>query len=202
MTGVEDLLVGLGLVVGPICAAALVLWPSRGASIALLFGVFVGAGTVVGFGQQIRIGAGLILTGAICCAILLLGFRGADRPFSQGTLPSGRAFRLAAVLLVGSAVWGLSNPYAGAVGPLTPARVSSGAVILGMALLQLGLSQEQGAAALGLLSALAGFEMLYIGLEPSLALRAVLAGLMLGIALVSSILLAAGWVTAKEDRRR
>jgi hypothetical protein len=73
-------------------------------------------------------------------------------------------------------------------------------MIMAMGLLQLGLSQEQGAAALGLLTALAGFELLYAGLEPSLALRAVLAGIMLGVALVSSVLLQpSGAVT--ESRR-
>jgi hypothetical protein len=75
------------------------------------------------------------------------------------------------------------------MGAVPAPRLTSAVMILAMGLLQLGLSQEQGAAAIGLLTALAGFEVWYAGLEPSLALRVVLAAIMLGIALVSSILL-------------
>jgi hypothetical protein len=104
------------------------------------------------------------------------------------------------VLLVAVAVWGLTVPYASTLGVATRSRLVAAAMTMAMGLLQLGFSQEQGAAALGLLTSLAGFELLYVALEPSLALRAVLAGIMLGIAVVSSVLL--GLATPVEEGRR
>jgi hypothetical protein len=56
--------------------------------------------------------------------------------------------------------------------------------------------------ALGLLTALAGFELFYTALEPSLALRAVLAAIMLGIAVVTGILLESPAEPDPADRRR
>jgi hypothetical protein len=168
------------------------LAPGRRVSLALLLGVFAGAGVSIGVGQQLRIGLGLLATGALACAILAFGFERAGWPRQGeglGLVPAGRAFRAATVLLVAAAAWGIAAPHASGIGSLPAGRVTAALMIVAMGLLQLGLSQEQGAAALGLLTTLAGFEVFYTGLEPSLALRAVLAGIMLGIALVSSVLL-------------
>jgi hypothetical protein len=187
-----NVVIGIGLVVAPLCAAGLSLAPGRRVSLALLLGVFAGVGASIGVGQQLRIGLGLLATGALACAILAVGFERAGWPRQRGGLglvPAGRAFRAATVLLVAAAAWGIAAPHASGIGSLSAGRVTAALMIVAMGLLQLGLSQEQGAAALGLLTTLAGFELFYTGLEPSLALRAVLAGIMLGIALVSSVLL-------------
>jgi hypothetical protein len=53
---------------------------------------------------------------------------------------------------------------------------------------------------LGLLTVLVGFEVWYTALEPSLALRVVLAAIMVGIALVSSVLLESHADPAPERR--
>jgi hypothetical protein len=180
--------VAAGLVLAPICAAGLTLAPSRRVSLLLLIGVFAGAGLAIGLGQQLRIGMSLVATGALAAAILAIGFERAGWPSHYDAPVVGRGFRAATVLLVGAAAWGLAAPYAPALGAVPGPRITSACLILAMGLLQLGLSQEQGAAALGLLTTLGGFELLYAGLEPSLALRAVLAAIMLGIALVSSVL--------------
>ena len=187
-----NLAMGIGLVVAPLCAAGLNLAPTRRIALALLLGVFAGIGANIGLGQQLRIGLGLLATGALACAILAIGFERTGWPRQGeglGLMPAGRAFRAATVLLVAAAAWGIAAPYASGIGSLPAGRVTAAVMIVAMGLLQLGLSQEQGAAALGLLTTLAGFEVFYTGLEPSLALRAVLAGIMLGVALVSSVLL-------------
>jgi hypothetical protein len=187
-----NVVVEIGLVAAPLCAAALNLAPSRRVSLALLLGVFAGVGATIGLGQQLRIGLGLLATGILACAILAVGFERAGWPRQGeglGLVQGGRAFRGATVLLVAAAAWGIAGPHVSGIGSLEAGRVTAAVTIMAMGLLQLGLSQEQGAAALGLLTTLAGFEVFYTGLEPSLALRAVLAGIMLGIALVSSVLL-------------
>jgi hypothetical protein len=192
MTSAEEIVIVMGLIAAPLCAAALNLNPSRRASLLLLLGVFAGTAGSVSFDQELRIGLGLFATGAVACAVLAVGFersRWPTRSARGGPLPGGRGFRAATILLVGVAVWGLTIPYASTNAPTSAARLTSAAMILAMGLLQLGLSQEQGAAALGLLTTLAGFEFFYTALEPSLALRASLGGIMVAIALISSILL-------------
>ena len=192
MTSMVDIVVGLSLVVSPLCAAGLNMAPPRRVALVLLVGVFAGVGANIGLGQQLRIGLALLANGLLASAILAIGFERARWPGQGegvGLVPAGRAFRAATVLLVAAAAWGIAAPYASGIGALPAARVTAALMIMAMGLLQLGLSQEQGAAALGLLTALAGFELFYAGLEPSLALRAVLAGIMLGVALVSSVLL-------------
>lgn len=194
-----------GLLLAPICAAGLALANRRWVSLGLLLGVFAGAALVLVAGQQDRIGAGLLLTGTLCCAILAVGFRRSDwRPVAraQESIPGGRGFRLAVVFLVGTAAWGVSASAAPGQIPVPPARLTAAALVFAMGLVQLGLSQEHGAVALGLLTTVAGFEMFYTALEPSLALRAVLAAIMLGIAFVTSILLELPAEVVADDRRR
>jgi hypothetical protein len=203
VTSAPTIILAISLVLAPICAAGLILAPTRRSALLLLLGVFVGVGAIVGFGQQARIGMGLVVTGGLACAILAFGFDRARWPEhgdAGAHIPAGRAFRAATVLLVAAAAWGISVSYGSAIGGLPPARATAAMMIMAMGLLQLGLSQEQGAAALGLLTTLAGFEVFYAGLEPSLALRAVLAGIMLGIALISSVLLEPSTAVA-EGRR-
>ncbi len=204
MTGLESTVYAVGLVLAPLCAAGLVLSEARWLTLGMFQGVFAGAALVLGGSGQPRIAAALFLTGALCCVILAFGFRraawtpGMDR---GGSIPGGRAFRLATVLLVGTAAWGLSTPVAAAVILVPSARLTAATFVFAMGLLQLGLSQEQGAVTLGLLTTVVGFEMFYVLLEPSLALRAVLAAIMLGIAMVTSVLLEASLVPEVDDRR-
>ena len=198
-----DFVAAIALGVGPLCAAGLALAPSRWVAIVLLLGVFIATGTAIALGQQLRIGVGLIATGALTCGILAIGFERAlwPRPSEAGgPIPAGRAFRAATVLLVAAAAWGIAAPQAASIAALPAPRLTAAVMIVAMGMLQLGLSQEQGAAAVGLLTALVGFEMFYAALEPSLALRAVLAGIMLGIALISSVMLEEAAV-ATGDRR-
>jgi hypothetical protein len=203
VTSLAEIALGVGLVAAPLCAAGLILAPPRRVALLLLLVVFAGVAAVIGLGQQTRIGLGLLATGAVACAILGIGFHRTGRPRRSemgGAAPGGRGFRAATMLLVATAAWGLAIPYTSTLDSLPASRLTAAVMVLAMGLLQLGLSQEQGAAAIGLLTALAGFELMYVGLEPSLALRAVLAGIILGIAVVSSVLLEEPG-TAAEGRR-
>jgi len=204
MTTLDAWVYAAGLFLAPICAAGLVLTNGRWVALGMLQGVFAGAALVLLGSGQPRIAAALFLTGALCCMVLAVGFRRSEwspRTFREGSIPGGRGFRLAAVLLVGTAAWGISTPAAAASIHVPPARLTAAAIAFAMGLLQLGLSQEQGAVTLGLLAALVGFEMLYVLLEPSLALRAVLAAIMLGTAFVTSVLLETPQDVGTGDRR-
>jgi hypothetical protein len=200
---VSQVVLSLSLVLGPLCAAALNLVPGRKVGLLLLLGVFVSGGAIVGLAQSLRLGLGLTATGLVACALLGLGFRrsGWTTPAEAGVAErAGRAFRGATVLLIAAAVWGVVLTQTTAMGAVPAPRLRSAVMILALGLLQLGLNQEQGAAALGLLTVLVGFEVWYTALEPSLALRVVLAAIMVGIALVSSVLLESHADPAPERR--
>lgn len=188
MIDVSDLAPAAGLVVAPLAAAGVVLARTSRLAISMLLATYVGAGLVVGAGLGIRIGFGLGLVGLVCCVILAAGVgRGSWSPVGPDSIPQGHAFRAAAVLLVGAAAWGLAAPGAAAALPVTDTHLASAAIVVAMGLLIVGLSQDKQSAALGILGTVAGFEMVYAYLEPSLAMRAVLAAVTIGLALAVSI---------------
>lgn len=180
----------LGLVVAPLSAAALVVTRIPRATLGALLGVYLGAGLVLGSALDLRLGGGLFLTGLICTVVLASSFRKEGWvPLLDpaASIPQGRAFRIAAATLVSTAAWGLTAPGAGIGLPVSNAQLGSAAIVLSMGLLLLGLAQDKATSAIGILAALAGFEMIYSTLEPSLAMRAVLAAVMIGIALAVSL---------------
>jgi hypothetical protein len=205
MTQVETVALGLAFVLAPVGAAGATLSTSQRASTYSLLTLFASAGALLWLLQGPRIGLALLVTGLACVGILTVGLSRAGwspEPAASANLPRGRAFRLAAILLFGTAAWGLSDPFAAVVLGDSPTRVTCALVVLAIGMLHLGVGREQGAVGVGLLTTLVGFEILYTGLEPALAVRAVLAGIMMGIALVTSVLIQARAVILPEERRR
>jgi hypothetical protein len=194
----------IGLVVAPLCAAGTLL-VRRGRWVAgMLMGVFIGAGLMEAATLQLRIGLGLMLTGIACSAILLRGFLRSHWSPVEGSgkgIPQGIGFRAAVVLLVGFAAWGLSARDPGFGLPVSQATWTSAFIVFSIGFLQLGLSRDAGAAGVGLLVSMVGFEAVYARLEPSLAMRAVLASIMIGIATVVSLALETGGVRPPAERR-
>jgi hypothetical protein len=185
---VSSLGLAVGLAVAPLAAAGVVLARTSRLAIAMLLATYVSAGLVVGAGLGPRIGLGLGLVGVVCCVILAAGVGSGEwSPIGPDSIPQGRAFRVAAVLLVGAASWGLAAPGAAAALPVSDTHLASAAIVVAMGLLIVGLSQDKQSAALGILATVAGFEMVYAYLEPSLAMRAVLAAVTVGVALAVSI---------------
>jgi hypothetical protein len=204
MNGLPQAAFASGLVIAPLCAAGIILATRRRLVLGFLFGTYVGSGLTVGAMLGVRVGLGILLTGFVCALVLAAGTRrGTLSSASPGrtVMPQGVAFRTAAALLVASAAWGLAAQGGGAGIPISPTHLGSSAVVLGMGLLLLGLSQDKESAAMGLLTALGGFEMVYAALEPSLAMRAVLAALMIGISLVASLDPEAPTPARGEERR-
>lgn len=190
MNGLPAIALALGLVGGPLCAVGIVLTHRRRVALGLLLGTFVASGFTVGVTLGVRVGIGIMVVGLASTLILAAGgSRASAWPSESGrtVMPQGSAFRLAASLLVAAAAWGLAAQGGGAGLPVSSAHLGSAAIVLAMGLLLLGLSQDKESAAIGLLTALAGFEMVYASLEPSLAMRAVLAAVMIGVSLVASV---------------
>ena len=102
---------------------------------------------------------------------------------------SGILFRLiAAVLLLALVVSSL--PVAQARLTTAPNLLEGGLVLIGLGLLQLGMSTRPLRVVIGLLSVLSGFELVYAGLETSILIAGLQAVVTLGLALVGAYLLA------------
>jgi peptidoglycan biosynthesis protein MviN/MurJ (putative lipid II flippase) len=128
----------------------------------------------------------MMVSGWIACMILAVTIRKNPEPTPSvkiETIPSGRIFRLVAVMIVVLAGIGLGrSEWFKLIG--IEQRISiAGSVMAAIGILQVALSMEPLRIAIGLMTLLCGFEIIYSNLEPSLAVAGLLAVIHIGIAL-------------------
>jgi hypothetical protein len=134
-----------------------------------------------------RLVTGLVVTAIVALAVRSVGLRSSIS--RSRVLPSGRAFRLISALLISVAAIGIGR------GPWIevlelPSMVILGALLMaGLGLLQVGLFDAPLRIGVGLLTLIAGFELAYGIIEPSLAIIALFALVNIGIALSTSYLI-------------
>jgi hypothetical protein len=113
--------------------------------------------------------------------------------------PRGRLFRLFAtatvVLIVAVVTPGVDTIMADAGFPVTNGSL----ILIGMGLLHLGITSQILRVAIGLMTVLSGFEVLYSAVEGSVLVAALLAVINLGLALVGSYLLIASHTRKTES---
>lgn len=177
-------------VLAGIAAALTFLWQGRSRGRISLLALYLIAAWQIAGTAPVQVGMGRAVVGAAVTYILVRS--ASSRPTSteeSGPLLAGMGLRAAAILLVlipVSGVWGL-----GVLGAL-PATTASGLGslwVMGLGALQVGLSRGTEPRVVGLLTLLLGFEMIYIALEPSLALTVLLAAVHLGLAVLSGYLI-------------
>lgn len=114
-----------------------------------------------------------------------------EAPEEESTGPRGRLFRLfaaAIVLLIVAVVTpSVDNIMADAGSPVTGGSL----LLIGMGLLHLGITSRILPVIMGLMTVMAGFEILYSSVERSVLVAALLAVINLGLALVGSYLMLA-----------
>jgi hypothetical protein len=113
---------------------------------------------------------------------------------SQSLIPrstAGMLFRLLAAILVGLVVLSAAPQLVGWSSDLSLEPVVGSLLLIGMGLVKLGFTSRPLHTILGLLTALAGFEILYAAVEDSTLVAGLLAGVNLGLALVGAYLLVA-----------
>jgi hypothetical protein len=116
----------------------------------------------------------------------------------QSILPRGRMFRLFAAGIVVMVV-ATATPRVDAVMANAGFAVTTGGLLLiGMGLLHLGVTDHILRVTIGLMTVLAGFEVLYAAVEDSILVAALLAFINLGLALAGSYLLIASNAQAEE----
>jgi hypothetical protein len=122
-----------------------------------------------------------------------------EDPGEESIWPRGRLFRLFAaviiLLIVAVVTPGVDHIMADAGFPVTNGSL----LLIGMGLLQLGITARILPVTIGLMTVLAGFEILYSSVEGSVLVAALLAVINLGLALVGSYLMLASYTQETES---
>jgi len=106
--------------------------------------------------------------------------------------PEGRLFRILTAALIFLVVASVAPSVAKLLPGIGLAEVAGSLILMTMGLLLLGLTVQPLRVVIGLLTVMAGFEILYAAVEASILVAALLALINLGLALVGSYLLTAG----------
>jgi hypothetical protein len=113
-------------------------------------------------------------------------------------LGMSRLFYLLAAILVGLAVLSQAQHVVNWIPGIEPAVIWGGMILIGMGLLKLGFTNHPLPTILALLTALAGFEILYAAIETAALIAGLLAGVNLGLALIGAYLLVAPYMEEAE----
>ena len=102
---------------------------------------------------------------------------------------SGWIFHLFAASIVGMVVISIAAAIPRWLPQLSDAQILGSLVLIGIGLLQLGLTSNPFWVILGLLTVLSGFEIVYAGVELSALVQGLLSGVNLGLGLVGAYLI-------------
>jgi len=131
-----------------------------------------------------------LVTGWMGCVIL-----GMTRLTTGVKLPEeelwsqGRTFRLLAAGLILAATVAIAPTISNRLTIITLPVAWGGVLAMGMGLIHLGMTNQHSRVIIGLLTFLAGFELLYAAVEGSILVAAMLATVNIGLALVGAYLL-------------
>lgn len=152
---------------------------------------YVGVFMLVALSWPLEMAVVKVITGWMAGAVLGVGITVVPSSWQneERFLPSGRLFRLLAVGLVALVIFS-SAPKIEAWLPGVGVEIVIGSLILiGNGLLHLGLTTHPLRVAVGLLTILSGFEVLYAALKVSALVAGLLAGVNLGLALAGVFLI-------------
>jgi hypothetical protein len=130
-----------------------------------------------------------LVTGWMACAVLGIAQLNTDSvDTTEASWPQGRLFRIFTAGIIVAATFALSLRASNWLGLGLPIAWGS-LLLVGMGLLQLGISTQPFRVILGLLTVLAGFEILYAAGESSTLVAALLSVVNLGLALTGAYFL-------------
>lgn len=191
MPGVENLALPAVAVVS-LTALLLLISLDWRLSIAALAVQYAGVFVLVALSWPIEMAVVKLVTGWMAGAVLGMGLIGlpaeSRRPERLGLAII--AFRFIVALVVGLVAISLAPRLVEWVPEIEPRQAYGGAILIGLGLLHLGLVARPLRVALGLLTILSGFEILYAAVEASTLVSGLLAGVDLGLALVGAYLVA------------
>lgn len=133
-----------------------------------------------------------VVTGWMCAAILGMTRSDLkDEDSEENLWPRGRLFSLFAAGMVGLIVIGATPSVNNIMADAGTAVTAGGLLLVGLGLLHLGITSQILRITQGLLTVIAGFEIIYSAVESSALVVALLVVINLGLALVGSYLMIA-----------
>ena len=133
----------------------------------------------------ITLAATKLVTGWMACAILGIAQLNAREEETQSTWLQGRLFHIFAAGMVLAATFALSLRVEAWLGLSLPVAWG-GLLLIGLGLLHLGITSDSFQVIVGLLTVMAGFEILYAAVESSALVTALLVVVNLGLALAGA----------------
>ena len=160
-------------------------------SLGLLAIQYLGTFWLVGFHWPIGMAAVKLVTGWMASATLGITQFGlpSQEDITEKSWPEGHLFRAFAAGIVVTIVVAATPRVRDMLPGIGLPEVAGTLLLVGMGLLHLGITTKTLRVIIGLLTVLAGFEILYTAMENSNLVAALLAGVNLGLALVGSYLL-------------
>ncbi len=138
-----------------------------------------------------------LVVGLMASAVLATTQPGVDASQAPPVPLSGRLFKVLAALLAWIVIFSIS-PAIEDLAHVSQATSLGSSLLLGMGLLQMGMNRQSARVVIGLLTFLAGFEILYAAQESSLLVAGLLAVINLSLAMVGAYLAAAP--TMEQDK--
>jgi hypothetical protein len=130
-----------------------------------------------------------LVTGWMACAVLgIAQINAREERKTDNIWQQGRLFHVFAAAMVLVATFSLSLRLANWLG-LSPLVAWSGLVLIGLGVLHLGITSDSFRVVIGLLTVMAGFEILYAAVESSTLVTALLVVVDLGLALAGAYFL-------------
>lgn len=182
---------GLGLLV--ICSLGLLLSRDWRLSLAFTGVLFLGVFLLVRLYWPLGMSAVKLVTGWMGGAVLGMTRLGlANKPETKkDSSPGNLLFRLLSAALAGTVIAAAAPRLNETIPGIGLAESAASLTLVGMGLLHLGTTSEPFRVTLGLLTLMAGFEILYATVEGSVLVAGLLAVINLGLALAGSYFMAA-----------
>ena len=187
---IQNLLAGLLF----ICGTGILLLHSRRWMTGMLAIQYIGVFSLVSISWPLEIAVVKLVAGWMAAAVLFLTYENIPAPQEETRLAAslpGTFFKGFLAILIGFAVYSMLPAalrwFLGAASQ----QVLGGLWLMGLGLLQLGLSREGIRVIIGLLTVISGFEILYSTLEASVLMTGLLAIMNIGLAFVGAYLLIA-----------
>lgn len=113
--------------------------------------------------------------------------------------PYGRMFRLSLMGIIGLVTVGSSLRIEAIIPGMGLPVIAGGLILIGAGVAQLGVTSDIFRVIVGLLSTLAGFEIMYAAVESAILVTGLLAAVNLGLAFTGAYLLMAGTVSSEPE---
>jgi hypothetical protein len=165
-------------------------WRSSVGSLALQYiGVFI----LVNISWPLEMAIAKMLAGWMACAILWVAMTYVPDSWSESekSIKFGAIFRVLAAIIIALAVTSLVVQSESWLSNISTLLRWGSFMLVGMGLLQISLTSHPLRVIIGLLTILAGFEIIYAAIESSTLVTGLLAGVTLALALVGAYLMIA-----------